>query len=115
MADELPYMRLWVGDLFADPAVRAMDESEFGLYMLALCYAWQEGNLPTDEKKRAKALGVTVSRLRRLWPALEGKWESDGNGGLLNPRQERERSEAKASHRRRVEAGRKGGRAKREA
>lgn len=105
-------MRLWVGDLFADPAVRAMDEAEFGLYMLALCHAWQEGHLPAEEKKRAKALGVTASRMRRLWPALEGKWKANGNGGLVNPRQERERKDALAAHAKRVAAGRKGGKAK---
>lgn len=113
MADELPYMRLWIGDLFADPAVRAMDEAEFGLYMLALCCAWQEGEIPTDEKERAKALGVTPARLRRLWPALERKWEASGNGGgLVNPRQERERKEASEAHAKRVAAGRMGGKAK---
>jgi uncharacterized protein YdaU (DUF1376 family) len=89
-------MRLWVGDLFADPAVRCMDESEFGLYMLALCHSWQEGSVPADEDRRARALGVTKARLRKLWPAIERKWESDGNGGLVNRRQERERSEARA-------------------
>lgn len=115
MAGDLPFMKLWVGDLFADPIVRAMDEAEFGLYMLALCFAWQEGAIPADEARRAKALGVTKTRLRKLWPALESKWESNGNGGLVNPRQERERTEAAESHLARVEAGRKGGRAKRNA
>lgn len=96
MPSDLPFMKLWVGDLFADSAVRAMDEAEFGLYMLALCFAWQEGAIPADEARRAKALGVTKPRLRKLWPAIETKWESNGNGGLVNLRQERERLEAQA-------------------
>jgi len=104
MASELPYMRLWVGDLFADPVARAMDEAEFGLYMLALCHSWQEGSIPADEARRAKALGVTKPRLRRLWPAIERKWESDGNGGLVNPRQERERAEARSKSQKAKEA-----------
>ena len=115
MPSDLPFMKLWVGDLFGDPIVRAMDESEFGLYVLALCFAWQEGEIPADEVQRAKSLGVTRQRLRKLWPAIESKWESNGNGGLVNPRQERERGEALESHQRRVDAGRKGGKAKRSA
>lgn len=111
MPDELPYMRLWVADLYGDPAVRAMNEAEFGLYMRALLLAWQEGYIPADEKLRAKSLGVTAARLRKLWPALDRKWESDGNGGLINRRQERERKDALAAHARRVAAGRKGGKA----
>ena len=107
--DDLPYMKLWVGDLFGDPIVRAMDEAEFGLYMLALCYSWQEGSLPADEHQRAKALGVSRPRMRKLWGAIGSKWESDDNGGLVNRRQERERTDALNAHRRRVEAGRKGG------
>ena len=114
MPGDLPFMKLWIGDLFADPTVRAMDESEFGLYVLALCFAWQEGAIPADEMRRAKALGVSRQRLRKLWPAIEPKWEPDGNGGLINPRQERERIDALQAHERRVKAGRKGGEARRD-
>lgn len=88
-----------------------MDEAEFGLYMLALCFAWQQGAIPADESRRAKALGISTARLRKLWPAIDAKWENDGDGGLVNPRQERERTDALESHKRRVEAGRKGGKA----
>lgn len=112
MPEALPYMRLWVRDLLSDPAVHAMDEAEFGVYMLCLFYAWTEGGIPADPKARAKQLGITPRKLERIWPALQAKWISDGNGHLVNPRQEREREEAIAKHQKRVAAGRKGGRPK---
>lgn len=110
MGDGLPYMRLWVDDLLSDPDVHEMDAAEFGLYMRALCIAWKKGGVAADPKRRARQLGVTPRRLERLW--MEGKWESDGNGLLFNPRQERERREAQEKHAKRVAAGRKGGQAK---
>ena len=115
MTDEvvdLPYMRLWVSDLLADDLVQELDVEEFGAYMRLLCISWKRGHIPADPKRRAKLLGVSSRREADIWELLGPKWESDGNGGLVNPRQERERLEAQALHRKRVEAGQKGGRAK---
>jgi uncharacterized protein YdaU (DUF1376 family) len=110
---ELPYMRLWIGDLLSDPSVWRMDHEEFGVYMKLLCLSWRErGVVPADAKARAKLLGLTARRLASLWPAMEDKWVSDGNGGLVNPKQEREREEAVALHLARKNAGAKGGKAK---
>lgn len=112
MSCELPYMRLWVGDLLADPAVWAMDSEEFGAYMKLICISWRNGSIPADEKRRAKLVGLSTRRFAEVWESMADKWVSDGNGGLVNPRQEREREEATKLHNDRVEAGRKGGKAK---
>lgn len=110
---ELPYMRLWISDLLADPAVWRMDHEEFGIYMKLLCLSWKErGSVPADPKARAKLLGLTPRRLASIWESMEGKWVSDGNGGLVNPKQEREREAALALHLARKAAGAKGGKAK---
>lgn len=112
MSDELPYMRLWVGDLLADPAVWQMDNEEFGVYMKLLCIAWREGAIPAEAKARAKIVGLTPKKLSAVWAVMAGKWESNGNGGLVNPRQEVERRDALKLHRARKAAGKKGGQAK---
>lgn len=112
MPNELPYMRLWVDDLMSDPDVYGMSVDEFGAYLRLLCVAWRKGSIPSDEAACAKAIGVTPRRFSRLWETVGQKWESNGNGGLVNPRQERERAEATELHRRRVKAGRKGGQSK---
>jgi uncharacterized protein YdaU (DUF1376 family) len=110
---DLPYMRLWVGDLLADPKVWRMDHEEFGVYMKLLCLSWKEpGAVPADDKARAKLLGLTVRRMAAIWDVMADKWVSDGNGGLVNPKQEREREAAVALHQARKAAGSKGGKAK---
>jgi uncharacterized protein YdaU (DUF1376 family) len=113
MSCELPYMRLWIGDLLADPAVWQMDHEEFGVYMKLLCLSWKErGVVPADEKARAKLLGLTPRRMTLIWTVMADKWVSDGESGLVNPKQEREREAAEALHQARKEAGQKGGKAK---
>lgn len=109
MADSLPYMRLWVDDLMSDPDVYGMSVDEFGAYLKLLCVAWRKGSIPSDEAAAAKAIGVTPRRFARLWETVGPKWESNGNGGLVNPRQEREREAALKLHRKRVAAGKKRG------
>lgn len=105
-------MRLWVNDLLSDPDVQEMSVEERGAYLWLLCVAWKKGSIPADPKRQARLLGVTPRRLERLWPAVGQKWESDGNGGLVNPRQEREREAALSAYQKRAEAGRKGGQSK---
>ena len=112
MGEGLPYMRLWVDDLLSDLLKMGLTEEEFGVYMRLLLIAWAEGSIPADHDERVRKLTISSRRLTRLWPRLECKWVSDGNGGLVNPRMEREREKALMAHAKRVEAGRKGGRAK---
>ncbi len=88
---ELPYMRLWVPDLLADDLVQELDLEEFGAYMRLLCIAWRRGHIPADPKRRAKLLGISAARERAIWELLGSKWVANGNGGLVNRRQERER------------------------
>jgi uncharacterized protein YdaU (DUF1376 family) len=112
MPDELPYMRLWVSDLLADPAVWRMDHEEFGVYMKLLCLSWKErGSVPADPKAMAKLLGLSTRRLAVVWASMADKWVSDGSDGLVNPKQERERDAAQKLHQARVVAGSKGGKA----
>ena len=112
MPSELPYMRLWVSDLLADLGAMGLTDEEFGVYMRLLLVSWDRGCIPADHNERARLVSATPRKLASLWPAIEHKWESDGNGGLVNPRQERERRDALKAHARRVAAGRKGGKAK---
>lgn len=112
MECELPFMRLWVRDFMADPDVQEMNVDELGAYFRLLLVAWEKGAVPADTKRQARLLKVSPRRLERLWEVIGPKWESDGNGGLVNPRQERERQAALEAYRRRAEAGRKGGQSK---
>lgn len=58
---DLPYFPFYVRDVLGDPKVALMTTEEFGVYVLLLCYAWQNtppGCLPTDD--------LTLSRIARL-------------------------------------------------
>ena len=96
MPDELPYMRLWVSDLLGDLGEMGLTDEEFGIYMRLLLVSWKKGGIPADPKDQARLVTASPARLKKLWPAIEHKWESNGNGKLVNRRQERERKEAKA-------------------
>jgi uncharacterized protein YdaU (DUF1376 family) len=100
-------MRLWVTDLLAAVSADGLTDEEFGIYMRLLLVAWEKDGIPTDPKERARLVSATPSRLAKLWPAIEDKWVSNGNGKLVNPRMEREREEAKKLAGTRSEAARK--------
>lgn len=91
---DLPYMRLWVKVLLGDPDASDMTDEEFGIYMRLLLVAWKRGGIPEDMEQRARSVKASPKKLAKLWPALAEKWESNGEGLLVNPRQERERAEA---------------------
>lgn len=105
-------MRLWVGDLLTDLMEHGWTDEELGVYFRLLLVAWRKGSVPADLSARARLVSANEKQLERIWPAIAHKWESDGNGGLVNPRQEREREEATALHLARKRAGAKGGKAK---
>jgi len=94
MPEGLPYMRLWVSDLLADLAELGLTDEEFGIYMRLLCVSWKQGGIPAAHQDRARLVSASPARLSKLWPIIECKWVSNGNGRLINPRQEREREEA---------------------
>lgn len=104
----LPYVPFYCSDWLGDTRVRRMTLEERGAYFDLLCHAWDAGTIPADPGERAHMLGVTPRKLAALWPRIEPCWRSDGNGGLVNPRLERERDKQAA----RRTAGKTGGEAK---
>jgi uncharacterized protein YdaU (DUF1376 family) len=105
---ELPYVPFYVSDWLADSSVRRMSLEQRGLYIDLLCHAWDGGSIPSDTSERAHMVGLSVPKLRKLWPKLDACWESNGNGGLVNPKMEQVRAKQKAKQ----TAGSKGGKAK---
>jgi uncharacterized protein YdaU (DUF1376 family) len=106
MPDELPYMRLWVKDLLADVAEMGLTDEELGVYFRFLLVSWKKGSIPGDHAGRARLVTASPRKLAVLWPAIEGKWVPGGSG-LVNPRQERERADAKAKSKKAKEAAEK--------
>jgi uncharacterized protein YdaU (DUF1376 family) len=109
----LPYFKCYPSDFLSDPAVLRMSDEELGVYVRLLFISWlDDGRISSDMDELARVLKTTPRRLKRLWPALESRWVGDGNGKLFNPRLEKERKEAEATHQALSEAGRKGAEAR---
>ncbi len=106
----LPYLKFYPSDWLSDRTVRTMTPAARGVYFDLLCIAWQEGGIPADPSALASWLGLSPKRFARIWTEIEDCWVHGSNGSLVNPRQERERTEAERVYEQRVEAGRQGGR-----
>jgi uncharacterized protein YdaU (DUF1376 family) len=96
---ELPYVNFYVSDWLGDSIVRRMPLEARALHIDMLCHAWNVGNVPADLEECAAMLGVTKRKLETLWPKLSPCWETDGSGGLVNKRMEKERQKQRAKRR----------------
>lgn len=95
MSSDLPFMKLWVGDLLKDVLAMALSDEEFGIYMKLLCVNWERaGAVFEDIGSNERYLSCNAARVKKLWPAFAHKWVPDGSGGLLNLKQEEVREEA---------------------
>lgn len=105
-----PFVQFFYSDWLGDTKVRRMPPEARGYHIDMLCHAWatEDASVPADLRELALLIGTTPARLRAVWSKLEPCWESDGNGGLVNPRVQRDRAKQKA----RADAGKKGGEAK---
>lgn len=92
---ELPYVPFYCSDWLGDTKVRRMSLEERAVHFDLLCHSWQEA-VPADPDERAHLLGITRRKLDALWRRVGPCWQSDGNGGLVNPRMEKERAKQKA-------------------
>ncbi len=91
-------------------STRTMPVEARGVYIDLLSFAWTEGGLPADLAGLDSYVGLTKRKFKTLWDThLAPRWESDGNGKLINPRQEAEREKQRKWR----EKSAKGGRANR--
>lgn len=85
-----PAFQFYVGDWVL--STRTMPVLARGVHIDLLAYAWDNEGLPADLTELHTFVGLSKTRFRRIWDDhLAQRWESDGNGRLLNPRQEEER------------------------
>lgn len=94
MPSDLPFMKLWVDDALADALEMGLTDEEFGAYWKLLLIAWQRGSIFADVAANARFLTSSSARLRKLWPAFAHKWHPAGDGGLVNLKMEKVRTEA---------------------
>lgn len=78
-----------------------------GAYMRLLAWSWDNGPLATDEARRARLVGLTVPKFKRLWSEFSLKWDHTP-AGFTNKKLEAKRAELHAYRNRRREAGKAG-------
>lgn len=112
----LPYLKFYPESWLSDIKVRRLTPEARCVYWDLLAMAWKEDGIPADMAELAQTvewLGVKPKRFAdRVWPQIEQFWVPGVNGRLVNPRQEKERTEAMEVYEKRRAAGRKGGRPK---
>src|SRR6266566_4681972 len=91
------YAKEWL----VDTARLSLEEQ--GAYQRLLDHQWVNGVLPTEERDRAKMLGLTLPAFRRIWRRIGGFFP-----GGLNPRLEEIRQEQQAYRASLSESGRLG-------
>ena len=81
-----------------------MSAEEVGAYMLLLCYQWDKGALPDNDKELLR-----ISRTRsRVLAVVKAKFEAGDDGLLRNARLEREREKQESYRKQKSESGIKG-------
>lgn len=93
MAD-YPYFKFYPSDFMGSGKVRMMTAAEKGIYIALLCHSWQEGPLPDDPSRLARACSVGQDEMEKAWPAVRQCFERRPDGFLVSEKLEKERADA---------------------
>lgn len=105
MAGKPPAFQFYAKDFLT--GTMEMSLLEIGAYTKLLAWSWDNGPVPTDERRRAVILGVSERSLRSLWDGIACKWVST-EAGYVNARLERQRTLLAGFAERQSERGRSG-------
>lgn len=100
-----PWMPLWIGDYRGKTA--HLGCLEHGAYLLLIMHYWITGGLPNDDNQLARIACCTPKE----WNGIRGTIAAFFEPGWKHDRIEEELAKAAEQHKKRVDAGRKGGEA----
>jgi len=100
----LHWMPLYIGDELAETS--HLTAEEFGAYISLKMHYWQHGGLPVEDRRLERIARCTAAQWETIKPTL---MELFFEGWKL-PRLEEQRAQAEETHIKRSEAGRRGGR-----
>ncbi|WP_050577698.1 YdaU family protein [Sinorhizobium meliloti] len=104
----LHWMPLYIGDELAETS--HLTAEEFGAYLSLKMHYWQHGGLPKDDRRLERIARCSSEQWSQVRAAIMSLFYE----GWRLPRLEEQRIEAEEKHTKRVEAGRKGGRPKKD-
>ena len=89
---EFPYYPWYSKDFAGDSLVMAMTNMQELIYRRLLDRSWELGGLPNDPAALSRLSEVRPTTFRKAWTfPLTDCWESNDEGRLVNPRQEKDR------------------------
>lgn len=91
-----------------------LEIEEVGIYIRLLCYQWDKGSLPIEEKRLCRIAGCDFETFKKAWVILGLKFSSPDGTSLKNSRLERTREEQVAYREKQRLNGIKGGRPRKE-
>lgn len=100
-----PWMPLYVADYLAD--TRRLSAAQHGAYLLLIMEYWISGGLPDDDSQLARIAAMTEQE----WADSRAFIEPFFGEGWTHRRIDEELAKAKAKHKARVDAGKRGGEA----
>lgn len=86
-----PAFQFYPSDFLGSAAVARMSHAEIGVYLLLLCYDWNEGGIPEDVGQLARMVKLSPKQFARVWEAI-GSCFPVRDGRRYNPRLDQERA-----------------------
>src|SRR5687767_6842906 len=74
----------------------ALSLEECGAYVTLLAYQWDHGGVPAGAVARARICRCSVAQAKRVWTAIERKFQQGEDGLWRNARLETERKKQNA-------------------
>jgi uncharacterized protein YdaU (DUF1376 family) len=106
--NNLHWMKLYIGDELSNTS--HMTPAEFGSYIYLKMHYWRFGVLPADDERLARIAKVSMDIWRDILPSIGPLFDENWRDQKL----EDQRSEAEERHRKLSEAGKRGGRPRKE-
>lgn len=108
--ERLHWMKWKVSDYVAQ--TRRFSLAERGALLELMAHSWLTGPLPSDAKRLASMLGISLEEFGGIWQAIRHFW-IETSEGLVHPELEAERESAVRVYRSRAASGRKSAKTRR--
>jgi len=86
MSDKPPAFQFYANDFIG--ATSSWSNEEVGIYMRLLCHQWVNGHIPSDEKRIARIVSMSIDEFREAWSVVGDKFQAAGKDKLRNKRLE---------------------------
>ncbi len=105
----LPYMPFFTDEFLLEEPTVLMSNEHTGFFCRLLAHSWRKGSIPSDVAMIAQMVGQPLPVVRRLWDTGVGAcWMRNGEGRLVNARQEEIRADLAIARQRQIDGGRSG-------